>query len=152
MGGYAYAQELNQGSNQVSVDAGNSANSGYEMAVPAGGGHGGGGHGSGGHGPGHHEGGKWHPHPGWRAGWHHNAHWYPRWYRTGIRWPLWVWVGDYMPSGYWQCTAFNEQLRGFSAIGPNRDEAAYGALYNCGGASYEAAGCYIPENYCRFRP
>lgn len=114
----------------------------------------------GGHGGGHgRPGGGWgrighghYPRPGWRTGWHvrHHHHRFPHWYRTDIVWPLWVWVNYPIPAGYWQCTAFDENLTAYSDIGPTADQAAWNALYDCGGDDPEANGCYIPEGYCRF--
>ena len=53
--------------------------------------------------------------------------------------------------GWWQCTAFNAAMETFSRVGPDEDQAAYGALYACGGANYQQFGCYIPPGYCQQR-
>lgn len=42
-------------------------------------------------------------------------------------------------------------MNAFSEIGYTRDEAAYNALYECGGDDWDYAGCYVPEQYCRLR-
>jgi hypothetical protein len=91
----------------------------------------------------------WRPHPGWRAGWTWNRGWRPTWWRVGIVFPAWIWINA--PVGYWQCTAFNPRLQSFSAFGPDVNQAAYGALYACGGPNYQAMGCYIPAGYCQVR-
>lgn len=103
-------------------------------------------------GPGPHPGphpGPWRPYPGWHDGWRWNRGWHPIWWVPGIIWPPWYW-GD-VPLGYWQCTAFNQNLQPFSAFGPDMDQAAYGALYACGGPNFEQFGCYIPPGYCQVR-
>ncbi len=64
--------------------------------------------------------------------------------------PIFV-FDDTVPAGYYQCVAFDENLDAYTDVGPNPDEAAYGALYDCGGDNYQAAGCYIPDNYCQLK-
>ena len=54
-------------------------------------------------------------------------------------------------AGYFQCTAVDEELEQFTASALTRNEAAFDALFDCGGDDYQAAGCYIPEGYCRVR-
>ncbi len=103
---------------------------------------------SGSHGK-YHKGG-WHPRPGWRPGWKWDFHRYPYWWRPTIVLPVWYWLAS-VPVGYWQCTAFDEDLNAFSEIGATLDEAAYNALYECGGLYWEDFGCYIPQGYCRLR-
>jgi hypothetical protein len=39
----------------------------------------------------------------------------------------------------------------FSDVAPDMQQAAYGALYACGGPDYAASGCYIPPGYCQVR-
>ena len=92
--------------------------------------------------------GPWRPYPGWHNGWTWNRGWVPGWYRVGMA-PPWVW-GD-VPYGYWQCTAFNSSLQAFTRFGPDMNQAAYGALYACGGPNYQQMNCYIPNGYCQFR-
>jgi hypothetical protein len=136
------------------------------MRGPGGGGHGGGGHPGGGFGGGHpgggfgghpvghpggwHPGGPWRPYPGWHNGWAWDRGWHPGWWRVGIIFPVWVWYAD-VPVGYWQCTAFNSSMQAFSSIGPDVNQAAYGALYQCGGPNYQQMGCYVPQGYCQLR-
>jgi hypothetical protein len=115
-----------------------------------GGGHPGGGHPGGGHpGGGHPPGGPWHPYPGWHNGWGWDHNWHPGWWHVGIIFPVWIWID--VPTGYWQCTAFNSAMQPFSRTGPDQNQAAYGALYACGGANYQQFGCYIPQGYCQAR-
>lgn len=97
----------------------------------------------------YHKGG-WHHRPGWHHGWKWNFHRYPHWWYPTIILPAWFWVAD-IPVGYWQCTAFDEDLNAFSEIGATLDEAAYNALYECGGMDWDEEGCYVPEDYCRIR-
>lgn len=97
---------------------------------------------------GHYHKGGWHHRPGWHHGWKWNFHRYPRWWYPTIILPTWIWVSN-IPVGYWQCTAFDEDLNAFSEIGATIDEAAYNALYECGGLDWEEEGCYVPEDYCR---
>lgn len=102
---------------------------------------------------GHHPGPGWHdggPRPGYHHGWNHDHNWRPRWWHLGISLPIFVWSPQ-SPRGYWQCTAFSTDREIFSASAPDREEAIYNALYDCGGANYEEYGCYIPEGYCQFR-
>jgi hypothetical protein len=83
------------------------------------------------------------------ARWAWNRGWYPHWFRSDIRFPIWGWVDT--PRGYWQCTAFNEDLEPYSGYASNVDDAAYSALYECGDADYTDDGCYIPDGYCQYR-
>ena len=92
----------------------------------------------------------WRPHPGWAPGWGWNRTWRPAWWRVGIVFPAFYWAAA-APVGYYQCTAFNAAMQPVTQFGPDINQAAYGALYACGGANYQAAGCYIPEGYCRIR-
>jgi hypothetical protein len=55
-----------------------------------------------------------------------------------------------VPVGYWQCTAFDQNMTPYTAGGATVNEAAYNATYDCGQASYQG-NCYIPQNYCRLR-
>jgi hypothetical protein len=89
-------------------------------------------------------------HPGWNANFHYNYGNHPHWFHAGIRFPGFVFVGTF-PAGYYQCTAFNEDLQPVTDDGPSLDEAAYAALYSCGGPDYANSGCYIPEGYCQRR-
>ena len=88
--------------------------------------------------------------PGWAPGWRWNNAWRPAWWRFGLVFPAFVWAAT-VPAGYWQCTAFNAGMQPVTDYGPDQNQAAYGALYACGGANYQAAGCYIPAGYCQFR-
>ena len=99
-------------------------------------------------GPGPHPPG-WHEYPGWHDGWHHDGNWHPGWWHEGYIFPVWVWID--VDDGWWQCTAFNGAMETFSRVGPDEDQAAYGALYACGGANYQQFGCYIPPGYCQQR-
>jgi len=144
------------GSHGGGQSGGGHAGGGHSGGGQSGGGHtGGGGHGGGGHGGGGvvHGGhgtrppGHWQHYPGWHHGWHHDRGWHPGWWSAGYVFPPWVW-GD-VPYGYWQCTAFNGSLQAFTRFGPTEDEAAYGALYACGGSNFQQFGCYIPEGYCQ---
>jgi hypothetical protein len=76
---------------------------------------------------------------------------YPHWYRTDIVFPVFVGVEFPVPVGYWQCTAFDENLVAHSDIGPTIHQAGWNAMYECGGSDPEAKGCYIPEGYCQVR-
>jgi len=114
-----------------------------------GGGHPGGGHPGGGHPGGGHAPGPWHPYPGWHNGWGWDRNWHPGWWHVGLIFPAWIWID--VPIGYWQCTAFNSAMQPFSQTGPDVNQAAYGALYACGGANYQQFGCYIPQGYCQAR-
>jgi len=40
-------------------------------------------------------------------------------------------------------------MQAYTRIGPDENQAAYGALYACGGANFQQFGCYIPEGYCQ---
>jgi hypothetical protein len=85
--------------------------------------------------------------PGWNRGWRWNRTWRPGWWYRGIIFPRYN--RDYnTPYNYYQCTAFDEYMNAYSAAGPTEDQAAYNALYTCGGSSFEYSGCYIPEGYC----
>ncbi len=84
--------------------------------------------------------------PIYPIGWIWDPIWYPRWWVPSITFPAWYWIAE-IPYGYWQCTAFNEYLEPFAAIGATRNQAAYNATYACGGQSM---GCYIPHNYCQY--
>jgi hypothetical protein len=57
---------------------------------------------------------------------------------------------DEIQRNWWQCTAFDEGLEGYSASAPTEQEAQYNALYDCGGNNY-ADECYIPAGYCNVR-
>src|SRR5262249_19810280 len=100
-----------------------------------------------------HPGGSWHsgwrPYPGWHGGWRWNRGWRPVWVVAGLAFPAWYWIN--LPYGYYQCTAFDQNMTPFPEIGTTEDQAAYNALYACGGEDYQTAGCYIPEGYCRLR-
>ncbi len=85
--------------------------------------------------------------PGWHQGWQWNQAWRPHWYQWGMQFPAYNWSYG-VPQGYWQCVAFNGYMQAFYGIGYDINQAAYGALYYCGGA-YN--GCYIPPNYCQVR-
>ena len=55
-----------------------------------------------------------------------------------------------IPSGFWQCTAFDGDDNAYSDFGPTRDEAAYNALYRCAdGVDFEDKGCFVPDDYCQ---
>ena len=81
-------------------------------------------------------GGTWRPHPQWRDGWRWNQPRPPRW-AIGARF-TWFWIT--VPATYWQCIAFNSSLQAFPQIGPDVNQAAYGALYDCGGPNFENLG------------
>jgi len=105
--------------------------------------------GGGGFGP-HPGGGGFGPRPGFAPGWRFNPGWRPGWLRPGIIFPGFFWIAEASP-GYWQCTAYNAEMQPFSDVGPDSNQAAYNALYSCGGPDYQAAGCYIPAGYCQLR-
>lgn len=109
-------------------------------------------------GPGHHGGyGRgWHPgrgayrhHPDWRPGYRWDRNHHPRWWYAGIHFPLWFWdIGA--PSRYYQCIAFDkggDDATPYVGFAPALDEAAFNALYACGGPD----DCYIPPGYCKRR-
>jgi hypothetical protein len=79
-----------------------------------------------------------------------NHHWHPHWWHEGYHFRPWHWVIEIDP-GYWQCSAFNEYGQEYDDVGPTENEAAWNALYDCGGRDPEDAGCYIPEGYCQVR-
>lgn len=88
----------------------------------------------------------WH-HRGWSHGYVWNRSHRPRWVQSGYSWAPWYWYNT--PRGYWQCTAFDDNGTPYSEAGRTEDQAAYNALYECGGGDvYE---CYIPAGYCRYR-
>lgn len=133
---------------------------GEDMTPDARGGGGGGGHGGGGRGGG----GGFHP-PGGRGpgghigganprrGWHNGYQWdhgnrRPNWWQRGHRFPIFVWIPG-ITAGYWQCTAFNSSNYPYSALGLSIDQAAYNALYDCGGSRGQDL-CYIPAGYCNY--
>jgi hypothetical protein len=90
-------------------------------------------------------------HPGYKSGWHYDNHYQPQWYRTkhNIHFePFRFGFGITVISGYWQCTAFNQDLQAVSDTGPTLEQAQYAALYSCGGPGWQAEGCYIPPGYC----
>jgi hypothetical protein len=90
--------------------------------------------------------------PGWNEGWRWDyGYRRPSWCHDSIDYPQFEWVYQIAP-GYYQCTSFNNNLYGFSAIGATIDEAAYNALYDCGGPYYLQSGCYIPNGYCQYYP
>ena len=96
-----------------------------------------------GHGPG-----RWAPRPGWHPNWRYDYGYRPFWWHPRVVFPIFVWAA---PVGYYQCTAFNSALQGFTDYAPSANQAAYGALYQCGGPNYQSVGCYIPQGYCQFR-
>ena len=55
------------------------------------------------------------------------------------------------PRGFYQCTAFNESLSAYAAIGRDAQTATYSAMYRCGGRDAQERGCYIPAGYCQYR-
>jgi hypothetical protein len=81
---------------------------------------------------------------------HWNNYWQPTWYYPGIPLPLFSWNYNY-PVGYWQCAAFNGNYMTYYGVGSTVEQAAYAALYACGGMYYLSVGCYIPPNYCGIR-
>lgn len=85
--------------------------------------------------------------PIYPLGWGWDRSWHPVWLEASIIFPAWIWM-EIIPVGYWQCTSFNRALVPFPAIGQTMNQAAYNATYSCGG---QAAGCYIPPQYCQFR-
>jgi hypothetical protein len=116
-------------------------------------------------GPGFRPGGVWRPgplrpgfYPGWHAGWARPG-WYAGWYWNRVVpgwWPVGILglplfaleVG--VPFGYWQCTAFDQNMNTYSAAAPSQQQAAYNAMYDCGGPNANAM-CYIPAGYCGVR-
>ncbi len=80
-------------------------------------------------------------------GWGWDRYWYPFWWYPTILLSPWIWIND-IHYDLWQCTAFDQTLEPFAAVGRTENEAAYNAIYACGG---QFAGCYIPPNYCRHR-
>ncbi|GIL18617.1 MAG: hypothetical protein BroJett040_23680 [Oligoflexia bacterium] len=96
--------------------------------------------------PGWHGGG---PRPGWRYDWYWDPYLRPYWWYPGIFFPMFVWYYQ-SPFYWWQCTAFDYYRYGYSASAPTLNEAAYNALYDCGGFYYWNE-CYVPEGYCRLK-
>ncbi len=96
--------------------------------------------------PGWHDGG---PRPGWRFGWDIDYRVRPFWFYDAIVFPRFVFVAE-VQRNYYQCTAFDENRNPYSASAPTRQEAAYNALYDCGGPDY-ADECYVPEGFCQLR-
>ncbi|HEX7673348.1 MAG TPA: hypothetical protein VF412_04205 [Bdellovibrio sp.] len=94
--------------------------------------------------------GGWQPRPGWHNTWHWD-HGYrrPHWWHVGIRFPIFAWIPG-MSHGFWQCTAYSEDMQAYSATGRDVELASYNALYDCGGPNAEDRGCYIPEGYCNY--
>ncbi len=88
-----------------------------------------------------------HDRPGWESRWHWNRDWRPRWADRGIRFPRFI-RHTRVPIGYYQCTAFDRNMNAYSASGLSVDQAAYNALYDCGGSDFQMYGCYIPNGYC----
>ncbi len=88
--------------------------------------------------------------PGWYGDWRWNRTWRPGWAYRGVRYPRYYRYPS-IPYNYYQCTAFDEYMNAFSAGGRTINEAAYNALYACGGSTFEYSGCYIPEGYCSRR-
>jgi hypothetical protein len=104
-------------------------------------------------GPGHNDHGHfggWNPRPGWHGGWRWD-HGYrrPHWWYVGIAIPVFAWAPG-IAHGYWQCTAYNGDLYSYTAMGTDVNQAAYNAMYDCGGPDADARGCYIPDGYCNF--
>jgi hypothetical protein len=88
-------------------------------------------------------------HPGYKAGWRYDAHYHPSWIRGSVHFPVFRFgFGITVLPGYWQCTAFNQDLQPVSDVAPTLEQAQYAALYSCGGPDWQAEGCYIPPNYC----
>lgn len=107
-------------------------------------------HGGDGHGHGPTRG--WGPRPGWQSGWHYQRNYHPHWYGPKIVFPGFIWLN--INPGVWQCTAFNQYdqyLVPYSYVAVDQGQAAYGALYDCGGPNYQVSGCYIPPGYCQRR-
>ena len=109
-------------------------------------------------GPGHPGFGGWHGNPGWhgggpRPGWHDGWRWdygfHPFWWTAGVWFPLFVWEVA-TPRLWWQCTAFDQNHDAFTASAPDQQEAAYDAMYDCGGPEAQQT-CYIPAGYCQLR-
>src|SRR5262249_17878658 len=104
-----------------------------------------------GHGHGHGDHG-WGPRPGWNSSWRYERSYHPRWWGPKIAFPSFVWLN--VNPGVWQCTAFNQYdqyIAPSTYVARTQSEAAYGALYDCGGPDYQASGCFIPDGYCRRR-
>jgi hypothetical protein len=100
-------------------------------------------------------GGRWHVAPGYYPAWIlDEAYPGPDWVvdaEEPIEWPQFEWLNGVAP-GEWQCTAFNhndQTLEPYSDIGKTRNQAAYDALYACGGKEWKAEGCYIPAGFCK---
>lgn len=92
----------------------------------------------------------WDHRPGWRHDWQWNKRSRPHWLEFGFTFPAFWWINEVRP-GYWQCTAFDSYHYAFSAVGRRQNEAAYNALYDCGGPfNYNNNECYIPNGYCRY--
>lgn len=111
------------------------------------------------HGEDHHRGEKgrevsrgWGSRPGWHSSWRYERDYHPNWWHPKFVFPGFVWLNVY--PGVWQCTAFNQYdqyLAPYTYVGQSQGQAAYGALYDCGGPNYQATGCYIPAGYCQRR-
>ena len=96
--------------------------------------------------------GGWGPRPGWHSTWRYPKTYHPHWWAPTITFPGFVWLN--VNPGVWQCTAFNQYdqyLAPYSYVASSQSQAAYGALYDCGGRNYQATGCYIPQGYCQVR-
>lgn len=94
----------------------------------------------------------WGPRPGWHSSWHYDHGYHPHWYGPHVVFPGFLWLN--VNPGVWQCTAYNQYdryLAPYSYVAESQDQAAYGALYDCGGPDYQASGCYIPPGYCQRR-
>ena len=91
-----------------------------------------------------------HPHHHRHHGWHGRGGWKPHWWAFGGAAILggfaWYWHETHHP-GMWQCVAFEPNGRGWIAIGPDPEIAAYRATMACG----DPEVCIVPDGYCRTR-
>jgi hypothetical protein len=83
------------------------------------------------------------------VGWAWDWNVYPFWWYDGVVFPAFGYAPE-VPYNSWQCIAYDEYQNPYVASAPNREEAAYSALYDCGGPQYQQE-CYIPQGYCNLR-
>ena len=92
--------------------------------------------------------------PGWSPYWVWNPYaWQPAWWawhwQVIIPWGQIGWMPN-IPVGTWQCVAFNPYGAWFVGASPIQNQAAYNALWECGGFTWQASSCYVPPGYCQY--